>query len=251
MTLETKRTAVNGSKVRYLCGGKGKPLLFLHGWPAQPQTYKQALGLLAEHFTVYAPYMFDMSCSSVREIAEGVRKFCRELNIRATAVAGISFGGAVAALLSHDKKLVSRLVLIGTAGVPRQASFTRMLMNLLRSSLLMLAQGKLSHFMHRYISSASFVASLRHSKKRKLFREIRASTKTHICYIFQRIPVKTAIIWCSKDDVFPVSAAAVLSKMIRKSELAIVDGDHYWPFHNPRQFAETIVTTLRNVKYFK
>ena len=140
--METKTIAINGNKVRYFHGGTGKPLLFLHGWPTNPQTYRHGLELLADSFTVYAPFMFDMNCSSTREIAEGVRKFCRALNIKAAAVAGISFGGGVAALLSHDKKLVSKLVLINTAGVPRQASFARMLVNLIRSSLLMLASGK-------------------------------------------------------------------------------------------------------------
>ncbi|MBI2141685.1 alpha/beta hydrolase [Candidatus Woesearchaeota archaeon] len=245
MKLETRQIPLNGTKVRYLYGGRGKPLLFLHGWPAQPPTYRHALELLAEHFTVYAPYMFDMKCSSIGGVAGSVRTLAKKLGITKAAVVGISFGGAVAGLISHDKKLVSKLVLINTAGVPRQASFAKMLANLVRSSLLMLARGKVSHFFHRYASSAAFMAGMGHSGRRKLFREIRASTKTHCCYLFQKIPVETAIIWCSKDDVFPATAAEVLNKMIRNSKLAIVDGDHYWPFHKPKHFAETIVAHVK------
>lgn len=243
--METKTVAINGSKVRYLYGGTGKPLLFLHGWPSNPLSYKQALTLLAQSFTVYAPFMFDANCSSVSEIAEAVRRFCHELNIRAAAVAGVSFGGAVAAMLSPDKKLVSRLVLINPAGVPREASFAKMLVNLLKSSTGMLLKGEAGHFLSRYMSALNFFALLKSVGRRRLFAEIKASTKTHICYIFQRIPVKTAIIWCSRDDVFPVSAAAVLNRMIRKSKLTIVEGDHYWPFHEPGQFAETVLAHVK------
>ncbi|MBI2550596.1 alpha/beta hydrolase [Candidatus Woesearchaeota archaeon] len=246
MKLKTKTATVNGRRVRYLHGGRGKPLLFLHGWPAQPPTYGHALELLAEHFTVYAPYMFDFDCASITETSECVNAAISELGIRNAVVVGISFGGAVAGLLSQDKKLVSRLVLINTAGVPRGASFARMLANLLRSSLLMLMNGKASHFFHRYASSAAFLASLRTVRGRKLFDEVRKSAKTHACYLFQQIRVPTTIMWCRHDDVFTVSNAAILQKMIKKSELIIVDGDHYWPFHKPRHFAETVLKSFKS-----
>jgi pimeloyl-ACP methyl ester carboxylesterase len=172
-------------------------------------------------------------------------KFCHELNIKAAAVVGISFGGAVAALLSHDKKLVSKLVLINTAGVPRQASFAKMFANLLKSSAFMLAHGRVEHIFYRFSAAFSFFASLRHREMRKLFSEIESSTKTHICYIFQNITAKTTLVWCTKDFMFPLSNAYMLQKLIKHSKLVIVEGDHYWPFHKPKHFAETILAHVK------
>ncbi|MBI2144366.1 alpha/beta hydrolase [Candidatus Woesearchaeota archaeon] len=245
MKLETRTTLVNGSKVRCLHGGKGKPLLFLHGWPSQPPAYMEALELLAESFTVYAPYMFDLKCGSVKETAEGVKALIRQLGVKAPAVVGNSFGGAVVAAIGQNAKAVSQLILIGPGGVPRKASLVKMLTNLMRSSVQLIVQGHRQTAFYRWASMFSFLASLCRHHTRQLFREIRASTKTHCCWLFQGIKAKTAIIWCSKDDVFPVSAAAVLNKMIRNSTLTIVDEDHYWPFHKPGEFAETILAHVK------
>lgn len=245
MKLETKRISFNGTKVRYLHGGRGKKLLFLHGWPANPLTFKRALELLANNFTIYAPFMLDTKCKSTQEIVDCVKVMMKELGLANVAVVGISFGGAIAGLLSLDNGLVSQLVLINPAGVPRQASLAKMHVNMIRSSTLMLLKGDFSHFFHRHASSIGFLASLRHTERKKLFKEIRASAKTHACYLFQRITVPATIIWCAKDNVFPVSNAAVLQQLIKNSKLVIVKADHYWPFHEPRHFAETVLASVK------
>lgn len=245
MKLETKQISLNGTKVLYLHGGAGKPLLFLHGWPANPKTYREALDLLANDFTVYAPFMFDMKCGNVSEVAACVKALMKELGLANVTVAGVSFGGAIACLLSLHNGLVSQLVLINTAGVPRQASFAKMFVNLLRSSTRMLLHGNVSHLFHRYTSSVKFWASLRSAERKRLFKEIKVSAKTHACYLFQKIQVPTIIIWCAQDNVFPASNAAVLQNLINNSKLVVVEGDHYWPFHKPKHFAETIVAHVK------
>lgn len=242
--METKTIAINGNKVRYFHGGTGKPLLFLHGWPTNPLSYKHALTLLAHSFTVYAPFMFDMKCRNIPEIAASVKILMKELGLRKVAVVGISFGGLVGSALAQDKKLVPELVLINTAGVPRQASFAKMFVNLLKSSSFMLLQGNVEHIIHRFSASLKFFSSLRQPEIRELFRQIKASSRTHACYIFQKISVPTTIIWCTKDDVFPVSNAAVLNKMIKRSKVVIVKADHYWPYHRPEHFAKTIFSAF-------
>lgn len=125
MKMETKTVAINGSKVRYLYGGKGKPLLFLHGWPTAPPAYKESLEILAESFTVYAPYLFDMNCSSVKETAESVKALIRQLGVKAASVVGISFGGAAAAAIGRDAKAVSnnRIPDLWTSVCPKTAVF--------------------------------------------------------------------------------------------------------------------------------
>lgn len=245
MKMETKTITVNGTKVRYFCGGTGNPLLFLHGWPTNPLSYKHALTLLAHRFTVYAPFMFDMKCRNIPEIAASVKILMKKLGLSKVAVVGISFGGAVASLVSHDKKLVSHLVLINTAGVPRQASFARMFANLLKSSSFMLLQGNAEHIIHRFSASLKFFSSLYQPEIRELFRQIKESSRTHACYVFQNIKAKTTLLWCANDFMFPLASGRQLHKMIKNSKLVVVEADHYWPFHKPKHFAETVISVLK------
>ena len=244
MKLETKAAIVDGRKVRYFDGGTGKPLLFLHGWPTNPLSYKHALTLLAQSFTVYAPFMFDMNCRNVHEIAKS-GLLLRQLGIKKAAVVGISFGGMVASVLAHDKQFTSQLVLINTAGVPREASFAKMFANLLKSSLLMLLKGNVGHIIHRFSASLRFFSSLHQPEIRELFRQIKASSSTHACYVFQNIKTKTTLLWCANDFMFPLASGRQLHKMIRNSKLVVVEGDHYWPFHKPRHFAETVLSHVK------
>ena len=236
---------VKGKAIRLLQGGSGKPMLFLHGWPTTPPAYKCALELLAKRFTVYAPYMFDTKCKNVHCIADCLKAMLKGLGLGKVVVVGTSFGGAVAGLLAQDNKLVSHVVLVNPAGVPRHASFAKMFANLLKSSAFMLAHGRVEHLFHRFSAAFSFFASLRHREMRKLFKEIKSSTKTHGCYLFQNITAKTTLVWCTKDFTFPLSNAHILHTMIKHSKLLIVEGDHYWPFHKPKHFAETVISAVK------
>ena len=184
--------------------------------------------------------MFDMKCRNIHDIAKSVSLLLRQLGIKKAAVVGISFGGLVASILAHDKRFTSQLVLINTAGVPREASFAKMFVNLLKSSSFMLLQGDVEHIIHRLSASLKFFSSLRQPEIRELFRQIKASSRTHTCYIFQNIKAKTTLLWCTNDFLFPVSSGYQLHKMIRNSKFVVVEGDHYWPFHKPKHFAETI-----------
>ena len=51
---ERKYQAVNGINIHYRIGGKGPPLLLLHGHPQTHVMWHKVAGQLAEHFTVVA-----------------------------------------------------------------------------------------------------------------------------------------------------------------------------------------------------
>ena len=93
--LETRHITLEGKKVRYMHGGTGKPLVFLHRWPTNPLSYKHALTLLAHRFTVYAPFMFDMNCRNISVIAASVKSFAKQLGLQKVALVGTSFGALV------------------------------------------------------------------------------------------------------------------------------------------------------------
>src|SRR5262245_33765360 len=51
-TFRSQRLEVNGASIQTVVGGKGPPLLLLHGWPQNLLEWHRIASRLAEHFTV-------------------------------------------------------------------------------------------------------------------------------------------------------------------------------------------------------
>jgi len=122
--MELKTIATPHVPVRYIEGGKGEPLVFLHGaggvLPADP-----LLNKLAEKFHVYAPllpgYGDSEECASLRDMLDFTLHtwdVVEALGLKDPILVGHSMGGMIAAEMAavapHD---VTRLGLIASAGL--------------------------------------------------------------------------------------------------------------------------------------
>jgi pimeloyl-ACP methyl ester carboxylesterase len=122
--METKTVQTRHAPVRYLEGGSGEPLVWLHGaggmTPDDP-----ILAALAARWHVYAPYLPGYGeteeCGGLRDMLDftlHTADVVAALGLRDPILAGHSMGGMIAAemaaLAPND---VSRLVLIAPAGL--------------------------------------------------------------------------------------------------------------------------------------
>jgi pimeloyl-ACP methyl ester carboxylesterase len=122
--MELKTVATPHVPVRYIEGGKGEPLVFLHGaggvMPDDP-----LLAKLAEKFQVFAPllpgYGDSEECNALRDMLDFTLHtwdVVEALGLRDTILVGHSMGGMIAAEMAavapHD---VTRLGLIAPAGL--------------------------------------------------------------------------------------------------------------------------------------
>jgi len=124
MGFETRTIATRHAEVRYLEGGDGEPLLYLHGaggvTPDDP-----LLARLAERWKVYAPFLPGYGeteeCGSLRDMLDfalHTADVAAALGLTDPLVVGHSMGGMIAAemaaLAPND---ISRLALIAPAGL--------------------------------------------------------------------------------------------------------------------------------------
>ncbi len=239
MKLETRTIVVNGNKTRYLVGGSGKPLVFLHGWSTNPFSHKPSLEKIAQKFTVYSPFLFELNFEDVESMARSLVDFMQELGLTEVILAGTSFGALIACLVAcWYPKMVSRLLLINAAGVPSEASRLEMAFDALDSYVILMFQRKLRVMLYRWLSGIFFHLSFWRHRMRALAGQLKP--KTHICYIYQELKVKTVIIWSTRDVTFPLYHAYSLKKMIPNSKLIVAEGTHAWHYHDPELFAKTI-----------
>src|ERR1700761_3186947 len=124
MSLELKTVKSHYVPVRYLEGGSGAPLVFLHGAGGALAT-DPFLNKLAEKYHVYAPllpgYGDSEECPEIRDILDFTLHswdVVEALGLKDPILVGHSMGGMIAgemaAIAPHD---VSRLCLIAPAGL--------------------------------------------------------------------------------------------------------------------------------------
>jgi pimeloyl-ACP methyl ester carboxylesterase len=115
---------IAGSKLHFLHGGIGEPMLILHrdiGNPGWLPFYEQ----LAQRFSVSVPYHpgFDKSerpdwMRNVRDLAAVYAWFLKERRLSSVHVVGLGFGGWVAAeLATMNHSLFKKMVLVSAMGV--------------------------------------------------------------------------------------------------------------------------------------
>ena len=122
--METKTVATRHAPVRYLEGGSGEPLVFLHGAGGMTAG-DPILAALAERFRVFAPFLPGYGeteeCRELRDMLDftlHTADVVEALGLRDPILVGHSMGGMIAAemaaLAPND---VSRLALIAPAGL--------------------------------------------------------------------------------------------------------------------------------------
>jgi pimeloyl-ACP methyl ester carboxylesterase/heme-degrading monooxygenase HmoA len=115
--------SVNGVRIHYVIGGRGAPLVLLHGWPETWYAWRKVLPALAERFTVVAPDMRGLGDSSRPDagydkatVAQDIYELANQLKLGPFAVVGSDMGGPVAFRLAADHEpLITSIVLVETS----------------------------------------------------------------------------------------------------------------------------------------
>lgn len=124
MSMETKSVAVRHAEVRYLEGGDGPPLLWLHG--AGGATADDPIFVeLTKRWRVYAPFLPGYGeteeCGSLRDMLDftlHTADVAEALDLKDPLLAGHSMGGMIAAeMAATAPNDFSRLALVASAGL--------------------------------------------------------------------------------------------------------------------------------------
>jgi pimeloyl-ACP methyl ester carboxylesterase len=106
-TLETRvahhTASVNGVRLHYVIGGKGDPVVLLHGWPQTWYGWRRIIPALTEQYTVIAPDLRGLGDSSKpttgydkRTLGEDIYQLVHQLGFERVFLVGHDFGAGVA-----------------------------------------------------------------------------------------------------------------------------------------------------------
>jgi 2-hydroxymuconate-semialdehyde hydrolase len=110
MTLEMRRLRVSGGELAYVDEGRGKPVVFLHGFPTSSHLWRDLLPLVATRSRAVAVDLLGYGDSEkpadarldIRAQATYVRELLARLEIDPFAAVGHDVGGGVAQLLALE-----------------------------------------------------------------------------------------------------------------------------------------------------
>jgi pimeloyl-ACP methyl ester carboxylesterase len=118
---------LGGRRTHYLVTGKGPPVVLVHGFNLDLNTWTANVRVLAQRFTVYALDLWGSGFSTREPLdygfplfVEQLRAFVDQLEIERFHLVGHSMGGGTAIVFGvQHRSRVDRLVLVDPVGVPR------------------------------------------------------------------------------------------------------------------------------------
>jgi len=241
--LVERRAQIPGFSMPYLDGGRGEPLVLVHGFAGDKDNFSRIALYLTRHFRVIAPDLpgFGAATRDPRadyRIADQVprlRAFLQSLGLGRVHLAGSSMGGFIvtqyAAAYPDD---VASLWLLDAAGT--QAAFdSDMVRHYLATGaapLLVRTPGEFQRLLDAVTYRNPFLPhSLRHvlalravgdfDLHTRIFRQIGQESAT-LETSLPALRAPTLIVWGDKDQVLSPSAAAVMGQLIPHSQVIVM-----------------------------
>ncbi len=246
---------ISGAKIQLLRGGKGRPLLFLHG-AAGAGIWLPFLQKLARRFSVYAPAHPGFGRSedppwldSVDDMAHYYQEFLDWLGLKKVNVVGLSLGGWIAAelatLCSHR---IDRLVLVDAAGLKVDGVKVPDL-------FAMTPEEVVQHiFAKPETAAALFPADPAPEQMEVMLRQRATLARLAWNPYFHnpklprrlgRIRVPTLIVWGEGDKLFPLEIGRAWERAIPGARLTVLENcAHVPPLDDPNGFVRTVTEFL-------
>lgn len=212
-------------------------ILFLHGWGSNKELMVQAFCTTFKdyrHIYIDLPG-FGNSSEPPKPIdsyayAKVVEEFLQVLHVRPSIIMGHSFGGKVASLLNPK-----HLVLLSSAGIvlPKplhvkgKIKFFKFFKNLLPKNA------------YRFFASkdAQSMSEVMYSVFKKVVDEDFAP-------VFSDFQGKGLLFWGKEDKATPLISGEKIHKLMPKSSLHVLSGDHYFFFKNAKKVEKIITEEL-------
>ena len=242
----------------YLEGGRGEPLMLLHGFGADKDNFTLAARFLTPHFRVIVPDHIGFGESAHPQDADyapaaqaaRLRALAQALGAGNLHLGGNSMGGQIAlAYAALYPAEVRSLWLLDAAGVwsAPESEGRKYLRETGRNPLMARSEDEFAKLAAFVMSDPPFIPRpmldvIARARIRNFALEERIFKQTAASSIEERIkglPVPALIVWGEKDRAINVATAGILHSLLPRSQVIIMPGVGHLPMvERPRQSAE-------------
>lgn len=243
---------VENLKVAYQVNGNGKPVVLLHGWGGEANSFKPVFDWLSNSYRVYAIDLPGFGLSELpatawdaTDYARFLSAFLQKLSIENAHLIGHSYGGRISIVLATvEPHLVDKMILVDSAGLipPRKFGYY------LRVCIAKIGR-LIRHFGTIGEWSADTLSKLVGSKDYQDAGPMRAtlvkSVNQDLRPLLPKISASTLLIWGENDLDTPVSSGKIMSAEIPNSELVILkNAGHFSYLDQFPQFCKVVENFL-------
>ena len=268
-----QEVTLHGHRVGFRIAGEGPLIVLLHGITSTSDVWLEAMGRLAERYTVVAPDLLGHGRSakprgdySLGAYASGGRDLLGILGFERGTVVGHSLGGGIALQFAYQfPEYCDRLVLVSSGGLGKEVHpllraaalpGAELVLPLITRDWAIGAGSAVAGFLDRFgfsagpdlAEAARGYASLADRGAREAFlHTLRAVvdlegqrvSATDRLYLAQRLP--TLLIWGTDDPIIPIEHGRAAQERIPKSRLVEIPGSGHWPqLDDPDRFVDEL-----------
>lgn len=254
-----KTQLVDGTPVHYVEGGRGEPIVLLHGWGAEIASFGQLPAFLSERFRVVAVDLPGFGESPLPRRPWGTADYAgcvvgliEKLGLGPCTLVGHSFGGQIGMYLAATRpELVRKLVLVDSAGIRGRHDLRYTLrVYAYKAARLVLSLPIGERCRERFLGSvrARLGSTDYHAAASPI---LRATLVTIVNEDQQerlpRIKAPTLLVWGSEDKDTPVAEARIIERLIPDAGLVLFEGaGHFSYLDRFDQFCRVVTHFVEN-----
>lgn len=225
-------------------GQEKKVLVILPGWKGSSEEWSNVAQSLCHYYTVYVLDFPGFGHTprpekawSVFDYADFTRHFLAKLGIEKCILLGHSFGGRISIILASQSELITKMVLVDSAGIEAKSAVVKF-----RVALAKMVK-PLIKFIPKKWASLFYGGAGRDNYQnagnlRDIFVKVVNQDLTHL---FSKVKCLTLIVWGEKDHELALPQAKVFKKLIPNSKVRVVWGAKHHPhLEKPAEFLEIV-----------
>ncbi len=223
-----------------------KTIIILHGWGRSLNDWVSVADFLSSKFRVILIDLPGFGGTSypegealgIYEYADFVADFLKKLSIKKPIVLGHSLGGRIGIILGSRPDIISKLILVGAAGVEESSLVVKAKIALYKIFKVFLPEF-LVNVLRAKIGSAEYVQAGRLSAS---FNRI---VSQNLKRFLPKVRVPTLIVWGEKDKVVNIKNAKLIQSRVSQSRVRVVwEAGHHPHLEKPNDFLNVLKEEL-------